>query len=243
MQNLIEPIKVQSLKDACVSRLEQLILSGDLKIGEQLPSEREFALRIGVSRPVLHAALVDLESKGLVQILPRRGIFVNDYRRSGSMAILSSLLTYHNGSLDPAFIQSLIEMRLLVETETARMAAQNRTEEQLIEFHALLSQEAQAACGDPQTLTGLDFSFHLSVAIASGNLVYPLIINSFQGVYTHLTGEFFRRYCGTPVAETVLKYHGKIVTALERREAGLAARTMVAMLKHGESYLIKGERP
>ena len=68
MQIAIEPLKIQSLKDACVSRLEQLILSGELKIGEQLPSERDFALRIGVSRPVLHAALVELDSKGLVQI-------------------------------------------------------------------------------------------------------------------------------------------------------------------------------
>ena len=240
MQTVFEPLKTQSLKDACVSRLEQLILSGELKIGEQLPSERDFALRIGVSRPVLHAALVDLDSKGLVQIQPRRGVFVSDFRRSGSMAILGSLLTYHDGSLDPALIHSLIAMRLLVETETARLAALNRTEQQLAGLRSLLEQEAKAggeSAGDPQTLTGLDFSFHLSIAIASGNLVYPLIINSFQGVYTHLTGGFFRRYCGTPVAEAVRQFHVQIVAAFEHREADLAVSTMTAMLNHGETYL------
>ena len=242
MQIAIEPLKVQSLKDACVSRLEQLILSGELKIGEQLPSERDFALRIGVSRPVLHAALVDLDSKGLVQIIPRRGVFVNDFRRSGSLAILGSLLTYHDGNLDPAFIRSLIGMRLLVETETARLAALNRTDQQLAEFRTLLEQEARPDCGDPQTLTGLDFSFHLSIAIASGNLVYPLIINSFKGVYTHLTGQFFSRYCGTPVADAVRQFHLQIVAAIERREAEAAVATMTAMLNHGETYLL-GERP
>jgi GntR family transcriptional regulator, transcriptional repressor for pyruvate dehydrogenase complex len=245
MQTAFEPLKVQSLKDACVSRLEELILSGELKIGEQLPSERDFALCIGVSRPVLHAALVDLDAKGLVQILPRRGVFVSDFRRSGSMAILGSLLTYHEGNLDPALIQSLIEMRLLVETETARLAALNRTEEQLAGLHGLLDEETRAAGeagGDPQTLTGLDFSFHLSIAIASGNLVYPLIINSFQGVYTHLTGQFFNRYCGTPVAEAVRQFHMQIVAAFERREAGTAVSTMTAMLNHGTTYL-QGERP
>ncbi|MCA1900285.1 MAG: FadR family transcriptional regulator [Chloroflexi bacterium] len=242
MRSPIEPIKAQSLKEACVNRLEELILSGELQIGEQLPSERDFAARIGVSRPVLHEALVDLDAKGLVKIVPRRGVFVNDYRRSGSMAILSSLLTYHNGRLDPAFTQSLIDMRLVVEMETARLAAQNRKEAQLAELHVLLEDEQKAACCDPQSLTELDFSFHLSVAIASGNLVYPLIINSFKGVYTSLTGEFFRKYYGTDVAENVRQFHVRIVDAIERKDAENAASVMREMLRHGESYL-KGERP
>jgi DNA-binding FadR family transcriptional regulator len=237
MQNPFEPLKVQSLKEACVTRLEELILSGELRIGEHLPSERDFAARIGVSRPVLHEALVDLDAKGLVQIVARRGAFVNDYRRSGSLAMLSSLLAYHNGNLDPVFMQSLIEMRLTVETMTARLAALNCTPEQLAEFRLLLAEEEKAVCGDPQTLTELDFSFHLSVAIASGNLVYPLIINSFKGVYTHLTGEFFRKYCGTPVVGTVRQFHIQLVETFEKQDAESAVRIMTEMLKHGEIYL------
>jgi len=237
MQNPLEPLKVQSLKEACVTRLEELILSGELRIGEHLPSERDFAARIGVSRPVLHEALVDLDAKGLVQIVARRGAFVSDYRRSGSLAMLSSLLAYHNGNLDPVFMQSLIEMRLTVETMTARLAALNCTPEQLAEFRLLLAEEEKAACGDPQTLTELDFSFHLSVAIASGNLVYPLIINSFKGVYTHLTGEFFRKYYGTPVVGTVRQFHIQLVETFEKQDAESADRIMTEMLKHGEIYL------
>ncbi|HEY5271319.1 MAG TPA: FadR/GntR family transcriptional regulator, partial [Anaerolineales bacterium] len=213
------------------------ILSGELRIGEHLPSERDFAARIGVSRPVLHEALVDLDAKGLVQIVARRGAFVSDYRRSGSLAMLSSLLAYHNGNLDPVFMQSLIEMRLTVETMTARLAALNCTPEQLAEFRLLLAEEEKAACGDPQTLTELDFSFHLSVAIASGNLVYPLIINSFKGVYTHLTGEFFRKYYGTPVVGTVRQFHIHLVETFEKQDAESADRIMTEMLKHGEIYL------
>ena len=48
--------------------------------------------------------------------------------------MLGSLLSYHDGNLDPALIRSLIGMRLLVETETARLAALNRTRQQLVEF-------------------------------------------------------------------------------------------------------------
>lgn len=242
MQNSIPPLKIQSLKDACIERLEELILSGELQIGERLPSERDFASRIGVSRPVLHEALVDLDAKGLVRIVPRRGVFVNDYRRSGSMAILSSLLAYHNGRLDPAFMQSLMDMRQLLEIETARLAALNRTTEQLAEFQSIIVQESQAQCGDPQTLTDLDFSFHLSIAIASANLVYPLIINSFHSVYTSLTSKFFRKYCDTPVVEAVHQFHVRIAAAIANRDADAAVQTMTEMLEHGEAYL-KGELP
>ncbi len=242
MNGYFEPLKVQSLKEACVSRLESLILSGEIKIGERLPPERLFASRIGVSRPVLHEALVDLDAKGLVRIIPRRGVFVSDYRRSGSMAILASLLTYHDGRMEPELTQSLIDMRQLVETETARLAAAHRTREQLEEFRNLLSEEREAEGRDAEVLTELDFSFHLSVAVSSRNLVYPLIINSFHGIYTHLTGEFFRQYLGTPVIQSVHRFHEKIIDAFEHRDGNAAARTMTAMLEHGEKYL-KGERP
>ena len=237
----IEPIQVQSLKEACVARLEQMILSGELKIGDRLPSERKFAAQLNVSRPVLHQALVDLEAKGLVQIFPRRGVFISDYRQDGSLAMLSSLLSYHNGLLSPELSQSMLDMRLLLETETARLAAIHRTQQQLANFQELLSAEITTLDADPQTLTELDYKFHLLIAIASSNLIYPLIINSFKEVYTGLTGKFFRQYHDTPVIQAVHDFHQQLVAAIETQEADSAVQIMIKMLNHGEGYL-KGER-
>jgi len=242
MNTVIEPIQVQSLKEACIARLEKMILSGELKIRERLPSERDFAAQLNVSRPVLHQALVDLDAKGLVQIIPRRGVFISDYRRDGSLAMLSSLLSYHNGKLAPDFGQSMLDMRMLVETETAQLASQNRTDQHLVEFQTILEKELDVADSDPQALTDLDFAFHLAIAIASGNLVYPLIINSFKGVYTSLTGEFFRKYIGTKVVQEVHQYHKELIDAFTNQDRDSAVQTMIEMLKHGEGYL-KGERP
>lgn len=64
-----------------------------------------------------------------------------------------------------------------------------------------------------------------------------MAINSFRAVYTSLTGEFFRTYCGTPVVDTVRQFHVQIVDALERKDSEGAVRTMSAILKHGEAYL------
>jgi DNA-binding FadR family transcriptional regulator len=239
MNPSIEPLRVSSLKDACVARLEELILSGELQAGERLPAERDFALKLGVSRPVLHEALVDLASKGLVTIQPRRGVVVNDFRQSGSFAILSSLLNYANGDLDPAFQHSLLAVRILIERETARLAATNASVEQLIELRQILAEEKAAPPGDPALLTELDYNLHLKISMASGNLVYPLILNSFRKVYTHFTAAFFQMCASPAVLAEVQGYHATLIEALEGHDAEQSAATMEEMLVRGEKQLLE----
>ncbi len=233
----IEPLQVNSLKSVCIARLEELILSGDLKVGERMPAERDLAARLGVSRPVLHEALVDLAAKGLVTINPRRGVVINDFRKSGSMAILSSLLTYHNGELDPRFVSSLFSMRLLVETETARLAAIHASAEQLQELQQIVQKELAADRSSISTLVALDFDFHLLVSIASENLAYPLILNSFKTVYTHFTSAFYQKTAGSAVVDEVHAWHQHLLAALESRDTQKSVDIMKTLLEHGEKLL------
>jgi DNA-binding FadR family transcriptional regulator len=233
----IPPLHVHSLKEACISRLEELILSGELKAGQRLPSERDLALQLNISRPVLHEALVDLAAKGLVSIRPRRGVVVNDYRKTGSCAILSSLLTYNHGQLDPRFVSSLFGMRLLIEVETARLAAVHASDEQIQQLRALLEAESRLSRSDTAALTRVDFEFHLLVSIASGSLVYPLIINSFKNVYTHFTGLFFQNLSQGDVLDETLAFQHRLVDAIAARSPLEAGTIMSAMLMHGEQQL------
>jgi len=234
---MIEPLKVPSLKEACVSRLEKLVLSGELKVGERLPAERDLAASLNISRPVLHEALVDLAAKGLVSIVPRRGVYVNDYRTTGSLAMLSSLLAYNQGDLDPSLRAGLLDMRLLLEAETARLAALNRTPEQLKYFYQLLKEENQASRVDINALITLDFAFHQHVALSSGNWVYSLLLNSFQPVYTNISGQFFHANAGLPVIEEVFIFHQALVRAVDAHQADAASDIMSDMLRHGARLL------
>jgi DNA-binding GntR family transcriptional regulator len=109
MPPTIEPLNHQSLKEACIRRLEALILSGQFKIGERLPAERDLAAALNISRPALHEALLDLANKGLVEIVPRRGVYVSDFRVTGSLALLSSLFTYHEGVKQPENLSPRIQ--------------------------------------------------------------------------------------------------------------------------------------
>ncbi len=231
------PLKVASVRDACVQLLENRILSGEWKIGMRLPSERNLAHSLQVSRIILHEALVDLASKGLVTIQPRRGIFVSDYRKNGSCGLLSSLMSFQNEALDPDFVRSLVEMRQLLEVETARLAARWHSREHLLELKKIFSDEEHTDAADFHKLTELDFAFHQQIASASGNLMYSLIINSFRNVYTHLTGRFFQYYQGRPELRRVLDFHRDLIQAIQAGEENRAAVIMLSLLEHGTALL------
>ena len=234
MQELLKPISTESLKDVFIRRFEKLILSGRFPIGQKLPSERELALQLGVSRPVVHEGLVDLAAKGLVTMMPRVGTIVNDYRKEGSLALLTSLVNYHQGRIESGLLDSLLEMRMLFEVEAARLAAANRTREHLAEFGGILEEEKNANAVDVEKISGLDFKFHHLIAMASGNLIYPLLLNSFKQCYLNLTGQFFADASLVPV---VFSYHKEIVNAFENKDEKTAVQVMKRMLVHGAEHL------
>lgn len=236
MQELLKPIRTESLKDAFVSRFEKLILSGAFPIGQKLPSERELALQLSVSRPVVHEGLVDLAAKGLVTLIPRVGTMINDYRKEGSLSLLTSLVNYHQGDLEPELFTSLLEMRLLFEVETARLAALHRTQDQLKSFRRLLQQEAAVNRRDTDGICALDFEFHHLVALASGNHIYPLLLNSFKNCYLNLAGQFFS---DATVVPEVFAFHEAMVKSLENKDSENSAKIMKRMLNHGAEHLKK----
>lgn len=234
LESIIEPIRTDSLKEVFVLRFEELILSGKVKIGQKLPSERELALQLGVSRPVVHEGLVELAARGLLSLKPRVGATVNDYRKEGSLTLLASLVQYQKGKLEPELLESLLELRQLLEPAFAGLAARNRTDKQVRELHTLVEKEEAAPRLHTQMITDLDFEFHLLVAVASGNTVYPLLLNSFRPVYTNLSGQFFK---DRQVTDAVHRYHRQMAKAIETGNGKKATAVMKEILHHGEKHL------
>jgi DNA-binding FadR family transcriptional regulator len=234
MQELLAPLQTPSLKDVFIERFESLILSGQLKIGQKLPSERELALQLGVSRPVVHNGLVDLEAKGLVTLMPRVGAVVADYRREGSLALLNSLVTYQRGLLEADLQTSLLDVRRLFEVETARLAALNREPSHLDDLQTVIDDETRRRRQDVSGIAALDFRFHHLLALASGNRVYPLLLNSFKQVYLNLATQFFE---DPAVVKTVHTFHRRMYGAVRDRDAATAVAVMEDMLAHGAEHL------
>lgn len=231
---MIKPIRVDSLKDLFIKQFEENILSGYFSVGEKLLSERELAAQMGVSRPVVHEGLVDLAAKGLVTMKPRFGTIVNDFRKEGSLALLQSLLNYNSGNVSDNLLESLLEMRILLEVENARLASLKRTAVNLDELYRIVEMEKEVNLSDTEKITELDFSFHHGIAMATGNDIYPLILNSLKQIYTNLSGQFFLT---SEVVPVVFQFHKSIADAIREKDDKKSAALMKRMLLHGEAYL------
>ncbi len=227
-------LKKQTLVDDFITRFEEMILSGKLGIGEKLPSERDLASQLGVSRPVVHEGLIDLANKGLITRGSSGGAVVNDYRKDGSLPMLTSLLNYRNIMLDPAIATSTLEFRLLVEVENSRLASRNRSEEQLEGMKGIIRQEELVNSSDIDQISELDFRLHHLIALATGNIFYALLLNSFKTLYMNFVKQF---YAIPGVAGDVLAFHRDLVSAIEMRDEENAVNIMTRMLEHGGKYM------
>jgi len=232
------PIAPRSLKDEFIERFEALILSGKFSPGERVPSERDLGALFGISRPVVHEGLCTLESRGLVTIESRKGVRVNDYRREGSIEMLLSILNYAGGKLSPSLLDGVLEMRLLFEVETARLAARRRSDDHLASLRESLVSErsvlASPSAATARDIAALDFEFHISIAIASGNEIYPLLMNSFRRVYRDILESF---YADRGVVAPIFAFHERIVEAIAASDEDRASNVMLELLRFSEDNL------
>jgi GntR family transcriptional regulator, transcriptional repressor for pyruvate dehydrogenase complex len=234
--NILPKLTKQTLVNDFITHFEKMIISGKLAIGEKLPSERDLAARIGVSRPVVHEGLIDLAAKGLVSRPGNGGAIINDFRKDGSLFMLNSLLSYNKGILEPKLAESTMDFRLLVEVEFARLAAKNRTEAQLEELRGILAEEKTADINDKEAISQIDFRFHHLIAFATGNIFYPLLLNSFKELYINGTLLFF----SDPALTTqVFDFHILLVDAIHKHDELAAANVMRSMLEHGKINYMK----
>jgi GntR family transcriptional repressor for pyruvate dehydrogenase complex len=234
MNTKLSPISTDSLKQVFIQKFEGLIFSGHFSIGEKLPPERELAKQLSVSRPVVHEGLVNLAAKGLVTMQPRVGTFINDYRKEGSLFLLTSLFNYSDGRVSDRLLANMLDMRMLIEVESARLAAANRRETHMAQFDAILGEERRTDPADIHELAEVDFRFHHLIAIASGNIIYPLIMNSLKQFYTNVSGQFFADRAVLPV---VFDFHKKLVAAFRGHAEKGATETMRQLLAHGERHV------
>lgn len=177
-------IKNVSLTDLFVQQVENMILSGAIGVGQRLPPARELSAQMGVSRPVISAGLVELEKLGFVEIRPRQGAFVSDYRRKGTVETLVAIMRYNGGAMRDNEVTSLLQVRWALERLCVELIVQFPSREELEGLAPLL--EAIAAAPSPERCAQAVFDFHHELAVLSGNMLLPLLYHSFRTESTYL---------------------------------------------------------
>ncbi len=171
-------IETQSLKNLFIEQMENLILSGTLEVGEKLPSERQLAQKMQVSRGVVNSGLSELQKKGFIEVRPRSGTYVSDYRKKGTLETLSSIMNYNGGSLRRDEVRSILEVRIALDTLAVIICIDTITDEQIQQMKDHVESIKSAASID-EAVRGA-YEFQLNLAMFCGNMLIPLIFHSFK---------------------------------------------------------------
>ena len=209
-------ISALSLTDLFVQQIENMILSGELAVGEQLPPARELSIKMGVSRPVISAGLVELEKLGFVEIRPRQGVYVCDYRRKGTMETLVAIMRYNGGALRQNEVRSLLETREAMESLCMKLVCERVNTGELEQLSPILDSIRDAK--SPEEAAEQVFCFHHELAVLSGNVLMPLLYYSFhpQSVY------LWSLYCKRSGIQMLYQIKLRLYSALLNRDVDSA---------------------
>ncbi|MBL4813705.1 MAG: FadR family transcriptional regulator [Rhodobacteraceae bacterium] len=209
------PIKRESLAEMVARRILDMVTSGALKPGDQLPPERELAEQLNVSRPSVREAIRGLSILGVVRSRQGGGAFISELDGDALLGPIRFFL-----SLDKKNIRELYDARSLIESDVARRAALNMDDQQLDKLEAIL-QEQKHILDDASAFRLSDFKFHETIWIGSNNAFLKRI-----GESLNVLGlEFRRRASERPdVLAQSLRDHTKLYKALRARDPGSAAQ-------------------
>ena len=179
---LFSEIVAPTIRELFIEKLTGMILSGQLKIGQRLPSERELSEQLNVSKSIVHLGLEDMARMGFVTVVPRSGSYVADYVQSGNLETLNALLKHSGGALGRDIQLSMIEMRDAIEGKALIRLAAHHTPADIAELRSIVSDFAAAAVrgADNRELGNLLAALHSRICALSGNRLFPLILNAFH---------------------------------------------------------------
>lgn len=210
--------------DAIVHQIEELILQGVLRTGDRLPSERDLAKTLDVSRPILRQALKTLEERDLIVARHGGGTFVADVIGTVFSEPIVRLFERH-----PSAVFDYLDFRCEIEQVTSALAAARATTaDREILTHLIEKMQAAHESGAFDEEAEIDVEFHHAIGEAAHNIV---LLHTLRGCYRLLAdGVFFSRarlYQSVEARDRLIEQHRAIYSAIMAGDpdaARLAAR-------------------
>ncbi|TVY00253.1 FadR/GntR family transcriptional regulator [Paenibacillus cremeus] len=220
----IKSIKRETMSKQVVDQIIELLMSGQLKPGDKLPTEAELSDRLFVSRPVLREALSSLETMGMIHRKTREGTYFSNRIGSKPFSIMLAL--------SAGDIPSIVEARMALELGLVTMAAEKITAEQL----HLLEQNLQQMSLNKTEYSEIDKAFHRTIAYSANN---PIL----EGSIDPLLNMFDETLSQIPLDErdhtATMQQHQAIFEALKRRDPIAAYSSMYLHLGHVRAKVMK----
>ncbi len=226
MTIVLEPIRPKKISEEIVSQIKQLISKGELKPGDRIPSERDLAAMLGVSRPSVREAIMVLEAMGFLDSRQGGGTFVKALTEGSITDPLAKLVEQK----DPELLRSLAEVRMGLESWSAYLAAQRATAEDIAELRRLYAvMEKQAAKGGWDS--DVDAGFHYAITAASHNSLQMHVLDSIHSLFhTTIQVALMEFYQQEGHVQLLLTQHREIMETITDRQPELARQKMMEHL-------------
>ena len=209
-----EPIEtVERLYVRVARRVADMVSSGQLAPGEKLPSERDLADLLKVSRPSIREAMIALEVSGVIEVKTGSGIYVKDPAKRYGLTD------------DGAGPFEILEMRLIVEPEACALAAERMLPANLVRIQQCYAR-MESTAGTPD-MEAADCDFHTAIADATQNAVIAKSVERLWEMRAQsLLSKGFHRLIIDEGVYPALHEHQRIVAALQDRDGEAARRAM-----------------
>lgn len=212
----IKPIQRVKVGDAVFAQMKRMILNGEWQAGQRLPSENELKDRFGVSRISIREPLERLKILGLIETRQGSGTYI---RATNQDSLFASIV--------PVFVQSdkdileILEFRLAVECEAARLACSRMTRKEL-ELLAKIVGKIEKAAARPEEAASLDLEFHLQIVRLSNNRYFYQV----EQILRDILSANFLRVIEAIGPDIGIQHHAKILAALRSRDSEQAYLAM-----------------
>ena len=228
----MEELQRQSLAQQVAQRLMSRIVGGLFHPGQRLPSERELASILRVTRTTIREAIKILQGLKLVTVRHGDGVRVQDFLRTPSVEVLGELL-FLDGNVNPEILDQILEARVLYGRTLAELAAQRCTEQDIEQYGDLL-EKLRHAQGD--TVQELDLELFYTLARASGNMVFLFVLNLIRYIYIRHADAFAPAYDDLAA---LYGYHTMVLDALKRHDKAAAATAVKDMQESQRKLLME----
>lgn len=230
-----QPIKTKKIYEEIMEQIRRMIAGGDLQPGDRLPSERDLSETLGVSRTSVREALTALEALGIIDIKPGEGTFI---RRSNDTETFEPLTVLLAVERNPE--AQLMEVRRILETEAAALAAKRATPADLdkIEAAFMVMKNADSIKGAVEA----DLRFHYTIAEAANNKVLLRIMNTVADLM-HNDFRQDREALYAKFTTQVLDEHAAILKAIKEKNPDQAWARMLEHINNIESGINSASLP
>jgi len=207
-----------SLSDQLIQRIKDMIASGTLKSGDKLPSERELADAMNISRLPLREALKSLQILNVIELKPGKGYFVKGLDTSNMLGAFESASADNLKALT-----DLKEVRMIFELNAVELACSRRTEKDILKMKNANNEMKQSLHYSEEKIMAASINFHKAILESCDNQLFSAIFACFKDVQyagRRKSLEIKLRY------ENATQEHDRIITAITDRDAILAKQLL-----------------